>query len=122
MFESTKLPFYLKENSHPHPIVRILSIPYYTADYIEKLSNKKKKFKFNKERIISNLFKSSRILINQYIEKSVLEHIVEIMNNNIEEALKYNKKLFNLTKASKRSAFNKRSIVAKRITDHNKRR
>ena len=109
MFESTKLPFYTKEYSHPHPFVRLFSVLDYMVGYIEHLDKEKDIYKLNTKTILKKLIQCSKVIINMLMDEDSRKRIDKLMDNNINEAIKYSKELKELNVNNQESAFNKRN-------------
>ena len=111
IFKSTKAPFYLRENSHPHPIVRIICIIYFITDYIEFVSNKRSDIILNKEGIISNIILYAKYIADYFIPDETMKHINKIFVEDKEKAVIYSQELFSLVKDFRFSAYNKRNAI-----------
>lgn len=113
MFESTILPFYTKENSHPHPFVRLFTVFDYIIGYIIHLDRNKKYYNLDIKLITEKIIVCSKAIISSQFDSDRMKIIDNLIYTNIHSASNYCKELKELNINNSESAINKRNDIAK---------
>ena len=112
-FESVKLPFYLKSESHPHPLVRLFGVLSTTIDYIEFVSSKQQKLQLRREPIFIHLISNAKILSESILDGATRQIVDSLFSENLQDATQYCKELQGLVDSDPGLAKNKRNFLAR---------
>jgi len=112
LFESAKIPFYTKLDSHLHPFVRLLGIVHYMTDYIKHLDATHGVLNLDSSIINSEMMVCSKLISNELLDDQALTHLKVFFKKNTTDARNYNIELLELVSTNIDLAFNKRNIIA----------
>lgn len=113
MFESVKIPFYLKRNTHPHPFVRLLGIIHFITDYIRHIDEDHRVLNLDIGVIYAEFVTYSKTLSRELLSEQVSQIIDGFIRDSIREAGEYNNELSEVFKAHDELAVNKRNQIAR---------
>lgn len=106
--------YYLKENSHPHPLVRIISATARITDYFEHLLKMKGiEIKIDQNEIFKETFRISEIFVNRFIEEKEFEGFFNLLTEKMEEIKIYYDELISLIKVNPNYSVNRRNDMIK---------
>ena len=108
-FNSAKKNLYFEEESHPHPIIRIIGILYVITDYIELLSKEKKVIVLDRTNITQGIFEVAEKIADRVLYGDAITNFKDVFMDNTEAISSYNMKLLSLVKTYTNSAYNRRN-------------
>lgn len=107
--------YYLKEKSHPHPLVRIISATARIVDYFQHvLKTKGVETVINQIDIFKETFRISEIFINKFISEKEYDGFFSLLTENFKEIKEYYDELIELIIGNPNSAVNKRNEQIKK--------
>lgn len=102
--------FYLKEKSHHHPLVRIISVINGIIGYFEHVLNLKGfNVKIDQKKVIRETFRISEIFTNKFINEPEFKGFMTLLTDNFKEIKKYYDELVSIVLANPCSAINRRN-------------
>lgn len=106
--------FYLKEKSHPHSLLRIISATARIVDYFEHVSkNNNVELKINQQLVLKETFRISEIFINKFIAENEFQGFLVLMSENLEFVMTYYDELIQIIQKNPNSAINRRNENSK---------
>ncbi len=113
---SMDMPFYTNENSHPHPIIRVLSIVHAINDYnIKLLERKENGITIDEGRVVKMTLEAAEILANNLLGDIQFKYFVIMLQENETRILEYSSELREQTALMVNSAYNRWNEMANRI-------
>ncbi|MBK6545013.1 MAG: hypothetical protein IPG12_07055 [Saprospiraceae bacterium] len=113
---SMDMPFYTNENSHPHPIIRVLSIVHAIIDYnIELLERKESGVTIDEGRVVKMTLAAAEILAKNLLGNFQFKNFVLMLQENEEKISEYTGELREQTARMGNSAYNRWNKMANRI-------
>lgn len=102
--------FYLKEKSHPHPILRIISATARIIGYFEHVSKKNNLIlNIDQQLVLKETFRLSEIFINKSFAKKEFQGFLGILNDNLKYIMLYYSELIEIIQNNPNSAINRRN-------------
>jgi len=93
-FDSTKLEMYYEQNTHPHPIVRILNVILTITNYLQQSPKLKEKNVIIKHfDVLQKSIDIAEILEKEVFKKSDTEKFLSIINDEKKQIVEYLKKI-----------------------------
>lgn len=112
-FNDYRTGYYLKEKSHPHPLVRMLSVITHIIQYFEHVMKIKDLF-FNIDikRVIKETFFISEIFTKRIYSHFDYQLFETLLSTKFEEIRDYFNELVHIAQSSPKSPINRRNEIA----------
>lgn len=102
--------FYLKNNSHPHPIIRILGITNSIIGYYKQLLDSKGfNITINELEVFRETFRISEIFVNRFVAEKEFQGFFNVMIDNMAAIREYYEELVINIQGNPNSAINRRN-------------
>ena len=112
-FNQYRSGYYLKENSHPHPLVRMLSVITHIIQYFEHVMQiKGQTVKIDKNIVIKETFYISEIFTKRIYSHFDYQLFETTLSTKFKEIKEYFDELVAVAQSSPKSAINRRNIIA----------
>jgi hypothetical protein len=96
-FETNKLKIYYEDNSHPHPIIRILNLVLTITNYLQQSPKiKSKNINLDHREIFSRSIQLAHLIENEIYGTNLTENFQNILNSERTNIINYIKKLRDL--------------------------
>ncbi len=106
--------YYLKDNSHPHPLVRIISATARIVDYFVYLLKKKGIIvNIEQNEIFKETFMIAEIFVNKYIEEKEFDGFFSLLIDKMKEIKEYYDELISIIKENPNFSVNRRNELLK---------
>jgi len=102
--------FYLREKSHPHPLLRILSATARIVDYFQHVLKKKGiELEINQQLVFQETFRISEIFINKFFAEKEFQGFLSLMKENLKDIETYYNEMIPIIQGNPSSAINRRN-------------
>jgi hypothetical protein len=109
-FHASKSDFYLKENTHPHPYIRLIACLHFITDHLGQLSIQNKHLQLDSDELLGRVFHVSLYIGSRIIDKIDLNKFQITFNENKKDILSYNEYLLKSVQTSDNLSFSKWNI------------
>lgn len=115
-FPSNRVPIYYKQGTHPHPVIRVLSVAFTIISHLKELLSKHNiEIDLDHVKIFKKALKVSQVIETEQWGSVLCDLFYQNVENNLEEIWNYITELHDARKDKKDTAINKRNKVAQKI-------
>ena len=115
-FPSNRAPIYYKQGTHPHPVIRVLSVAFTIISHLKELLSKHNiEINLDHVEIFKEALKVSQVIETEQWGSTLCNLFYENVENSLEDIWNYITELHKARKDSKVTAIYKRNKVTKKI-------